>query len=100
MLDTIVDKYNNAYHNTIKMKPVDVKSNSYAEYNVGSNDKDPNFKVGDHVRISKYKKKIAEGYTSNWSEVFLISKIKNTVPWTYVMMDLNGAEIVGTFYEK
>ena len=56
VLDDIVDKYNNTYHRTTKMKPTDVKSNSCAEYNVDSNEKDPRFKVGDHVRISKYKK--------------------------------------------
>ena len=69
--------------------------------NVDSNEKDPKFKAGDHVRISKYKNIFAKIYTSNWpEEVFVISKIKNTVPWTYVISDLNGEEIVGTFYEK
>ena len=63
--------------------------------------KDPKFKAGDQVRISKYKKIFAKGYTPNWSEeVFVVSKIKNTVPWTYVINDLNGEEIIGTFYEK
>ena len=101
VLDDIVDKYNNRYHRTIKMKPIDVKSNSYAEYNVDSNVKDPKFQVDDHVRISKYKNIFAKRYVPNWSEeVFLISKIKKTVPWTYVINDLNGEEIVGTFYEN
>ena len=100
VLDDIVNKYNNTYHKTIEMKPIDVKSDSYAEYNVDSNDKDPKFKVGDHVRISKYKNIFAKGYAPNWSEVFIISKIKNTVPWTYVISDHNGEKIVGTFYEK
>ena len=94
VLDDIADKYNNTYHNTIKLKPIDVKSNSYAEYNVDSNQKDPKFKVGDHIRISKYKNIFAKGYDTNWSEeVFVISKIKNTVPWTYVISDLNGEKI-------
>ena len=67
----------------------------------GVNDKDPKFKVGDHVRISKYKNVFAKGYTPNWSEgVFVVSKIKNTVPWTYFINDLNGEECIGTFYEK
>ena len=74
------------------MKPVDVKDNTYidsmelhSEKEV--NDKDPKFKVGDHVRISKYKNIFAKGYTPNWSEeVFVISKIKNTVPWTYIIL--------------
>ena len=65
------------------------------------NDKDPKFKVGDRVRISKYKNIFSKGYTPNWSEeVFVVNKIKNTVPWTYVINDLNGKEITGTFYEK
>ena len=60
------------------MKPTDVTGNSYAEYNEGYNKKDPKFKIGDHVRISKYKNIFAKGYTPNWSEeVFVISKIKN-----------------------
>ena len=100
VLDAIVDEYNNKYHKTIKMKPIDVKPDSYAEYNVDSNEKSPRFKVGDHVRISKYKNIFAKGYAPNWSEeVFVISKIKKTVPWT-VINDLNVEEIVGTFYEK
>ena len=94
-------KYNNTVHRTIKLKPIDVTSDSYAEYNEDSNKKDPKFNVGDHVRISKYKSIFAKGYTPNWSEeVFVVSKIKNTVPWTYVVSDLNGEEITGSFYEK
>ena len=100
VLDNIVDKYNNTYHNAIKMKPTDIKSNSYAEYNVESNEKDPKFKIGDHVRISKYKNIFSKGYAVNWSEVFVISKIKDTVPWTYIINYLNDEEIFGTFYEK
>ena len=65
------------------------------------NNKDPKFQVGDRVRISKYKNNFAKGYTPNWSEeVFVIKKVKNTVPWTYVINDLNGEEKIGTFYEK
>ena len=65
------------------------------------NDKDPRFKVGDHVRISKQKNIFAEGYTLNWpEEVLVIKEVKNTVPWTYVINDLNGEEIIGTFYGK
>ena len=101
-LDDIVHKYNNTVHKTIKMKPIDVTSDSYAEYNEDpSNKKDPKFKVGDHVRISKYKNIFAKGYTQNWSEeVFVVSKIKETVPWTQVISDLNGEKIAGSFYEK
>ena len=101
MLDNIANEYNNTVHRTIKMKPIEVTSDSYAEYNEDSNKNDPKFKVGDHVRISKYKNIFAKGYTPNWSEeVFVINKIKNTVPWTYVISDLNGEEITGSFYEK
>ena len=100
-LDDIVDEYNNARHGTIKMKPTDVKDNTYIDTDTEVNDKDPKFKVSDHVRISKYKNIFDKGYTPNWSEVvFVINKIKNTVPWTYIMDDLNGEEIIGTFYEK
>ena len=96
VLDDYVNKYNNSFHKTIKMKPTDIKSDSNAEYNVASKEKDPKFKVGDHVRISKYKNIFAKGYTPNRSkEVFVISKIKKTVPWTYVISDLSG-----NFYEK
>ena len=101
VLDDIVDKYNNTVHRSIKMKPIDITSYSYPEYNEDSNVTKPKFKVGDHVRISKYKNIFAKGYTPNWSEeVFVVSKIKNTVPWTYVINDLSGEEITGSFYEK
>ena len=100
-LDDIVGEYNNTYHRTIKMKPADVKDNTYIDFKKEVNDKDPKFKVGDHVRISMYKNIFAKGYTPNWSEeVFVVSKIKNSVPWTYTINDLNGEEIIGTFYEK
>ena len=99
-LDNIVRKYNNTYHRSIKMKLVDVKDNTYIDFKE-SIDKYPKFKVGDHVRISKYKNIFAKGYMPNWfEEVFIISKIKNTVPWTYFVNDLNGEEIIRTFYEK
>ena len=66
-----------------------------------SNDKDPKFKVSGHVRISKFKNIFAKGYTPSWSEeVFVIKKVKDTVPWSYIINDLNGDEIIGTFYEK
>ena len=101
VLDNIIDKYNNTYHNTTQVKPADVKASSYAEYNLDSNAKDAQFKIGDHVKISKYKNIFAKGYALNWSEeVFTISKIKNTSPWTYVINDHNGDKIIGTVYEK
>ena len=80
-LDDIVDEYNNTYHRTIKMKPVGVKNDAYIDFKKEINNKDPKFKVGDHIRISKYKNIFAKAYTPNWSEeVFVIKKVKNTVP--------------------
>ena len=100
-LDDIVNVNHNTYHTTIKMKPVDVKDNKYIDFKKEVNDKDQKFKVGDCVKISKYKNIFAKGYTPTWSEeVFVVYKIKNTVPWTHVINDLNGEEITGTFYEK
>ena len=100
-LDDIVNEYNNTYHRTIKMKPVDVKDNTYIDFEKEVNNKDSKFKVGDYVRTSKYKNIFTKGYMPNWSEeVFIVSKVKNTVPWTYIINDLNGEKIIGTFYEK
>ena len=96
-LDDTVDEYNNTYHRTIKMKSIDVKDNTYINIGKEANDKDPKLKVRDHVRISKYKNIFAKGYTPNWSEeIFVIKEIKNSIPWTYVINDLNGEEIIGT----
>ena len=100
-LDDIVDEYNNTYHTTIKMKPIYVKDNTYINADKEINNKDPKFKNGDHVRISKYKNIFAKGYMSNWiKEVFVIKKVKNTVPWTYVISYLNGEEILEHFMKK
>ena len=88
-LDGIVKEYNNKYHTSIKMKPVVVKDNTYVDVKKEINDKDPKFIVGDYLRISKYKNIFAKGYTPNYA-----------VPWTYVINDFNGEEIIGTFYEK
>ena len=100
-LDDIVIKWNDTYHSTIKMKPVDEKSNPYIDSSKEINNKDPKFKIGDIVRISGYKNIFANGYVPTWSEeVFVIKKFKNTMPWTYLINDLNGEEIVGTFYEN
>ena len=87
-LDDIVNKYNNTSHRTIKMKPVDVKSNTYINSGKEINDKDHKFKVGDHVRISKYKNIFAKGYVPNWSElVFGMTRVENT-------------DVIGVLYEK
>ena len=87
-LNDTVDKYNNTYPTTIKIKPIYVKDNTYINTDKEINDKDPKFKVGDHVRISKYKNIFAKSYTPN------------TVLWTYAINDLNGEKITGIFYEK
>ena len=83
------------------MKPDDVKRSTYTDSSKEINYQDPKFKIGDNVRISKYKNSFAKSYTPSWSEeVFVIKKVKHSVPWTYVINDLNGEEIVGTFYKK
>ena len=80
--------YNNTY-STIKMKPVDVKSSTYINSSKEINDEHPKFKIGDIVRISKYKNIFTKGYVPNWSEeVIVIKKVKNTVLWIYVISDL------------
>ena len=77
----IVNEYNNTYHRTIKMKPIDVKDDTYIYFGKENNDKDPKVQFGDHVRISKPKNIFAKGYTLNWSEeASVISKIRNTIP--------------------
>ena len=100
-LDDIVNKYSNTYNSTIKIKPADGKWNAYIDSSKGIINKDPKFKIGDTVRISKYKNIFAKDYVQNWSkQIFVIRKVKNTVPGTYIINDLNGEEIVGMFYEK
>ena len=101
VLDDVVNKYNNAKHSTIKMKPIDVKNNKKRVYIDEHNEKDSKFKVGDRVRISRYKNVFAKGYTPNWSsEIFIVDKINDTVPYTYNLKDLNDEEIIGSFYDK
>ena len=76
-LDDIVNEYNNTFHRAITIKPLKVEDNTYIDSIKEVNDKDPKFKVGDHVRISKYKNSFAKGYTLNWSgEVFVIKEVK------------------------
>ena len=100
-LDDIVYKCNNTFHSTIKIKPVDVESDTYSDSSKEINDQDPKFKTGDIVRIWKYKNILAKGYTPNCMEdVFVIRKVKNTMLWTYVINDLNWEEIVGTVKSK
>ena len=100
-LDDIVKDYNNTIQKSIKMKPKDVKDDSFIENIEETSKEDPKFEVGDHVRISKYKNIFSKGYTPNWSEeIFVINKMQETVPCTYLINDLKGEEIKGSFYEK
>ena len=100
VLDDAVNRYNNTKHNTIKMKPIDVKNNKRV-YIDEHNEKDSRFKVVDRVRISKFKNIFAKGYTPNWStEIFIIDKINDTVPYTYNLKDLNDEGIIGSFYDR
>ena len=100
VLDDIVNKYNNTKHSTIKMKPIDVKDNKRA-YIDEHNEKDSRFKVGDRVRISKFKNIFAKGYAPNWSkEIFIVDKINDTVPYAYNHKDLNNEKIIGSFYDR
>ena len=95
-LEEMVNKYNNTYHSTMTMKTFDVRSSTYSNSSKGINEKDPKFKFADIVRLSKCKNIFVKGYTLNWlEEVILIKDVKNTVPWAYVINDLNGEEIVG-----
>ena len=97
-LDDIVNKYNNTYHDTIKMKPVDVKSNTYIDSSNEINDKNSNLKLVIMFEYQNLKTFLQEAMFQ--IGVFVTKKIKNTVPWTYVINDLNGEEIAGTFSEN
>ena len=101
VLDDVVNKYNNTKHSTIKMKPIDVGDNNKRVYVDEHNEKDSRFKVGDRVRISRYKNIFAKGYIPNWSkEIFIVDKINDTMPYTHNLKDLNDEEIIGSFYDK
>ena len=101
VLDDVVNEYNNTKHSTIKMKPKDVGNNNKKVYIDEHNEKDSRFKIGDRVRISKFKNIFAKGYTPNWSiETFIVNKINDAVPNTYNFKDLNDEEIIGSFYDR
>ena len=110
VLDDVVNKYNNTEHSTIKMKPIDVGDNNKRVYIDEHNEKDSRFKVGDRVsrfkvgdrvRISIFKNVFAKGYAPNWSsEIFIVDKVNDTVPYAYNLKVLNDEEIIGSFYDK
>ena len=101
VLDDAVNKYNNTKYSTIKMKPIDVGDNNKRVYIDGHNEKDSRFKIGDRVRISKFKNIFAKRYTPNWSkEIFIVDKINDAVPYTYNLKDLNYEEMIGSFYDR
>jgi len=104
VLPQILSAYNNTFHSTIKMTPVQgsKKENEhkirYVSYPVKEK---PKFKIGDRVRIYKYKKQFEKGYETNWTkEIFVVSEILNTSPATYKIKDLNGEDITGSFYKQ
>ena len=100
VLDDVVNKYNNTKHSTIKMKPIDVGNNKRV-YIDEHNEKRSRFKVGDRVRISKFKNIFAKGYIPNCSsEIFIVDKVNGTVPYTYNLKDLNDEEVLGSFYDR
>ena len=110
VLDDVVNEYNNTKHNTIKMKPKDVKIDTTKSSAIARNNrvyideynkKSARFNVSDRVRISKFKNIFAKEYTPNWSrEVFIVDKINDAIPYTYNLKDLNGEEIIGSFYDR
>ena len=100
-LDDIVNKYNNTYDSTTKKKLTDVKLSTYIDSSKEVDNRDPKFRIGDIVRISKYKNIFAKGYPPDWSEdLFVFKKIKSTVSWIFVISDINGEEIGGTSFKK
>ena len=94
-----VKKYNNIYERTIKVKPVVVKSKTYINFNKENNYEGPKLKVGDYVRISKYKQFFSKGCIPNWTEEVFVRKVKDTVPWTYEI-DLNWRRNYRNFFQK
>ena len=101
VLDDVINKYNNTKHSTIKMKPIDIGDNNKRVYIDEHNEKDSTFKVGDRVRISKFKNIFAKGDAPNWSsEIFIVDKVNDTVPYTYNLKGLIDEEIIGSFYDK
>ena len=92
----IINEYKNRHHGTIEMKPNDVKSSNYIDFAIENKDKGLKYEVGNHLRISRYKNIFARGYAA----FLVIKNVKNTVPWTNIIEDLSGEEIVRTFYDR
>ena len=100
VLDDIVNEYNNTNHSNIKMKPKEIGDNKRV-YIDEHNEKDSRFKIGDRVRIFKFKNIFAKGYTPNWSrEIFIVDKTNYTVPYTYNLKDLNDEKTISSFYDR
>ena len=105
LINQIIQLINTIIHIIAQLKEIcrcKVKSSTYIGCGKDINNEDSKFKIGDIVRISKYKNVFVKGYGQNWSEEVLetFQKVKRTVPWIYVISDLKGKEIVGTFYDK
>ena len=101
VLDDVDNEYNNTKHNTIKLKPKDIKNDNNRVYIDEHNKESARYNVGDRVRISKFKNIFAKGYTPNWSrEIFIVNKINDTVRYTYNLKDLNDEEIIGSSYDR
>ena len=100
-LDDMIDEYNNTYHRPIKMKPVDIKDNIYFDFQKEVNDKDPKFKVGDHIIISRYKNIFAKGYTPKWcEEVFVTKRVKIQFYGHMLLMVSMGIKLLKHFMKK
>ena len=101
LIDDAVHEYNNTYHSTTKIKSAEVKSSAYIDFGIKLMSKISNLKLVMILEHQHLKNTFAKVYTPNWSEeIFVIKKVKNTVPWTYVLKGLNGEKIVGMFYKK
>ena len=100
-LNDLMGEYDNTYHRTITMKLIHVKDNTYIDFKKKVNDKDPKFKVGDHLRISKYKNIFAKGYMPNWSEeIFIIKKLKILYHGHMLLMILMVKKLLEHFMKK
>ena len=101
VLDDVVNEYNNTKHNTIKMKPKDVRNDNKSVNIDEHNEESARYNLGDRVRISNFKNIFAKGYTPDWSrEIFIVNKINDAVPYTCNLKDLNEEEIIGSFYDR